>query len=258
MHIGFASQNPSSHYWVIVDHGVEERAAELGIRLTTTHSYSVEQQINAINGLISQRIDVLLVGPLVTVGLASAIKRAQSAGIPVVVLAAEIKDVPVTCTVRSDHMKGAVMAATYVVEQIGGSGEVAHLIGPRILQDNVDRAIGVRSVFDQHPGIEVVVEEESPDWDHESGAAFMRRVLERAPNVRGVCLANDTLALGAVAAIEAAGRTGEIVVTGFDSTPDAMVSIHQRRLSATIRPARSAALAWRSPSGSPAARPSRR
>ena len=234
MHIGFASQNPSSHYWVIVNHGVEERAAELGIRLTTTQSYNIEQQISAINGLISQRVDVLLVGPLATVGLASAINQARSAGIPVVVLAAEISDAPVTCTVRSDHMKGAVMAATYVVEQIGGSGEVAHLIGPRILQDNVDRAVGVRSVFDQHPAIEVVVEEESPDWDHESGAAFMRRVLERAPNVRGVCLANDTLALGAVAAIAAAGRTGEIVVTGFDATPDAMVSIHQQRLSATI------------------------
>jgi ABC-type sugar transport system substrate-binding protein len=234
MHIGFASQNPSSHYWVIVNHGVEERAAELGIRLTTTHSYSVEQQITAINSLISQRIDVLLVGPLVAVGLGGAIKRAQSAGIPVVVLAAEINDAPVKCTVRSDHMKGAVMAATYVVEQIGGSGQVAHLIGPRVLQDNIDRAVGVRSVFDQHPGVEVVVEQESPDWDHETGAAFMRHVLEHAPTVRGVCLANDTLALGAVAAIAAAGRTGEIVVTGFDALPDAMISIHERRLSATI------------------------
>jgi len=234
MHIGFASQNPSSHYWVIVNHGVEERAAELGIRLTTTQSYTVEQQITAINGLISQRIDVLLIGPLVAVGLGGALMRAQAAGIPVVVLAAQVNDAPVKCTVRSDHMQGAAQAAAYVVEQIGGSGQVAHLIGPTVLQDNIDRAIGVRSVFDQYPDIEVVFEQESSDWSHESGAAFIRAALERAPNLRGVCLANDTLALGAVAAVEAAGRTGEIVVTGFDALPDAMIAIHERRLSATI------------------------
>ena len=67
--------------------------------------------------------------------------------------------------------------------------------------------------------------------------AFMRKVLELAPDVAGVCLANDTLALGAVEVVAAAGRIGEIVVTGFDAIPDAMISIHERRLSATIHQA---------------------
>ncbi|HYF65382.1 MAG TPA: substrate-binding domain-containing protein [Herpetosiphonaceae bacterium] len=234
MHIGYATQNPSSHYWVIVNHGVQERAAELGIRVTAIPAYSVDQQIAAINTLIGQRIDALLVGPLVANGLGGAISRAKAAGIPVVVLAAQVNDAPVACTVRSDHTKGAALAAAHVVERLEGVGKVAHLIGPTVLQDNLDRAAGVRGVFDQHPGIEVVYEWESPDWDPESGAAFMRKVLELAPDVAGVCVANDTLALGAVEAIAAAGRIGDIVVTGFDAVPDAMISIYERRLSASI------------------------
>ncbi|MBA3469489.1 MAG: substrate-binding domain-containing protein [Herpetosiphonaceae bacterium] len=234
MHIGYATQNPRSHYWVLVNHGVQERATELGIQVTTIHAYTLDQQIAAIASLLRQRIDLLLIGPISAVGLASSIQRAQAAGIPVVVLAAQLNDTPVTCTIRSDHMRGAELAAAHVVTQIGGAGEVAHLVGPTMMQDNVDRATGVRHVFAQHPGVEIVVEQESPDWDPESGAAFMRTVLERAPAVRGVCVANDTLALGVVAAIAAAGRTGEIVVTGFDATPDALIAIHERHLSATV------------------------
>lgn len=237
MHIGYATQNPSSHYWLIVNHGVQERATELDIALTITPAYTLQQQIAAINTYITQRIDVLLLGPIVAVGLASTLARVQAAGIPVVVLAAQLNDAAVACTVRSDHMKGAELAAAYVVEQLAGVGEVAHLIGPRRLQDNIDRAIGVRNVLDQHPGIQVVFEQESPDWTPEAGAAFMRAALEHSPDIRGVCAPNDTLALGATTVIKEAGRTGQILVTGFDATPDALVAIHEGRLSATVHQA---------------------
>ncbi|HEY0737449.1 MAG TPA: substrate-binding domain-containing protein, partial [Herpetosiphonaceae bacterium] len=54
------------------------------------------------------------------------------------------------------------------------------------------------------------------------------------PNVQAVCVANDTLAIGAVQAIAAAGRTGQIMVTGFDATPEALIAINEGRMAATI------------------------
>lgn len=235
MHIGFAAQNPSSHYWLIVSHGAQERTTELGIRLTTLPAYTLEQQIAAINTLISQRVDVLLLGPVAATGLAGAIARVHAAHIPVIVLAAQVSDCEVTSTVRSHHLRGAELAAAHVVEQLGGVGEVAHLIGPSVLQDNIDRATGVRNVLSQHPGIQIVFEQESPDWATESGTALMREALACSPHVRGVCAATDSLALGAIEAIAEAGRAGEIIVTGFDASPEALLAIYQGRMSATVR-----------------------
>lgn len=235
MRIGYATQNPTSHYWLLVNYGVRERAIELGIDVSTTHAYTLEQQIAAIDDFIAQGVDVLLLGPTVATGLAGAVERVRTAGIPVIVLAAQLSDCRVDCTVRSDHLKGAELAAAYLVEQIGGAGEVVHLIGPSRLQDNIDRAQGVRNVLGRHPGVQIVFEQESPDWYPESAAAMMHEALERFPNLRGVCIANDTLAMGALTAIEAQGRTGQIVVTGFDATPDALIAIHEGRMSATVR-----------------------
>ncbi len=235
MHIGFASQNPTSHYWLFVGYGARARATELGVQISIHNAYTLEEQIRTIDQLVAQRVDALLVGPVATTGLAGAVRRARAAGIPVIALAVELSDAEVTCTVRSDHMRGAELAAAFVAERLGGVGEVAHIIGPRRLKDNVDRAAGVRRVFDQHPGLRLVFEEESPDWQPESGAALMREALRRSPNLRGVCVANDTLALGAGEAIAEAGRAGEILVTGFDADADALVAIHQGRISATVR-----------------------
>lgn len=235
MHIGYATQDPSSHYWSIVNYGVQERAAESGHALTTLHAATLDQQRAALRTLREAGIDALLLGPVAASGLAGELAPFRAARIPIIVLAAEVTDAAATCTIRSDHRHGAELAARYVIEQIGGAGAVAHLIGPLVLKDNSDRAAAVRAVFGQTPGIEVVAEAESPDWNPGSGAAFMRRVLAEAPHVRGICVANDTLALGVADAIAEAGRTGSIVVTGFDATPEALIALHEGRLSATIR-----------------------
>lgn len=234
MHIGYASQSPHSHFWLIVGHGVETRADELGVKLTLLSASTLDQQIEAINTLIAQRVDVLLIGPSRATGLAPYVARARSAGIPVVVLAAELQDCQVDATVCVDHRRGAELAAAYVVEHIGGHGVVAQILGPRWMQDNIDRAEGMRHIFSLQPGIELVFEQESPDWQPSSGAALTQAALEQFPNLQAVCCANDTLAMGALQAIAAAGRTGQIVVTGFDAIPEALIAIHEGRMGATI------------------------
>jgi ABC-type sugar transport system substrate-binding protein/anti-anti-sigma regulatory factor len=234
MRIGFATQDPRSHYWMIIGHAAQERATELGIDIPTLPANTLVEQIAAIDALVDQRVDALLVGSITAMGLANAIKRAQAARIPVIAVSSYLLDCTVACTVRSDNVNGAELAAAHVVERIGGAGEVAHLIGPTHLQDSVERATGVHNLLGRHPDIQIVFEQESPDWNHETGAALMCEALDRYPNLRAVCVANDTLALGAIDAIASVGRTGQIVVTGFDATPDALMAIHTGHMSATV------------------------
>lgn len=165
MHIGYATQDPRSHYWSIVNYGVQERAAECGFPVTTLYATTLAQQHAALQTLFAAGIDCLLLGPMGAAGLAPSLAPFRVAGIPIIVLATELADTPVTCTIRSDHQRGAALAAQYIVAQLGGTGAVAHLIGPRVLQDNSDRADGVQTVFGQAAGIQLVAEAESPDWD---------------------------------------------------------------------------------------------
>lgn len=235
MRIGFAAQNPISHYWQIVNYGVRERATELGITIPILPTSTLDQQIAVIDTLLQQQIDVLLLGPIVAVGLAPTVERVLAAGIPIIVLAAQLTDCTVPCTIRSNHRYGAELAATFAVNAIGGKGAVVHLVGPSRLQDNIDRAVGVRHILAQYPDVQLVFEAESPDWEHESGRRIMRAALDRHPAIDAVCAANDTLALGARTAIEEVGRGDGIVITGFDAIPSALLAIHEGRMHATIR-----------------------
>lgn len=236
MHIGLATQDPTSHYWMMIGYAIRERAAELGIAVTALHSRSlaVDEQTAAIDTLIKQRVDALLVGPVAATGLAGAIARAHAAGIPVLAVASLLADARVTCTVQSDHTGGAEQAARYIVERLQDGGQLALLAGPAQLQDNILRTAAVRRVLAQHPSIPIVFEDASPDWSFEAGEAFGRAALERHPSLRAICAPNDTLALGVIAAVERAGRGGEVVVTGFDADPWALKAIYEGRLSATV------------------------
>ncbi|HEU4326039.1 MAG TPA: substrate-binding domain-containing protein [Roseiflexaceae bacterium] len=235
MHIGFATQNPTSHYWLVVSYGARDRAAQLGVDIALLWAKTVEQQTAAIHSFVDQRVDAIIVGPIVARGLAGAIERARAARIPVIVAAAQVTDTDVTATVRTDHTSGAELAAAHMVERLGGVGEIAHIIGPTMLQDNIDRATGVRRVIGQHPGMQIAFEQESPDWRPASGRAIMRAALERHPNLRGVCAATDLLAIGAAEAVAAAGLAGQIVITGFDGSPEALLAINAGTLSASVR-----------------------
>lgn len=163
MRIGYASQAPRSHYWLLVNHGVRTRANELGAELTILPASTLDEQIAAMNTLIDQRVDVLLLGPIQATGLGSTVARARSAGIPVVVLASGLRNGVVDCTVQADHRHGAELAAAYVVEQLGGCGMVAHIkevalvtrdtlietaleivtVLPGVLQDTIERGVAL-------------------------------------------------------------------------------------------------------------------
>src|SRR5262249_42536648 len=153
-----------------------------------------------------------------------ALNRAVLAHIPVVVADMGISGAQAVCTVRSDNVKGGELAAAYLVERLGGSGRIAHLRGMPTSENGLDRTRGMHNILDRHPGIEIVFEG-TCEWTREAGTAVMREVLARHRPLGAVFCGNDPLALGAMDAIAQAGRTGEIIVVGFDALPDALLAI---------------------------------
>jgi ABC-type sugar transport system substrate-binding protein/anti-anti-sigma regulatory factor len=235
MHIGFAAQDPTSAFWMIVHHGVQERIAELGIDMTIRPARSVDEQIASLHIFLTMQVDIVLLAPFQSDGLADVLERFKAAGIPVILVAGVVTGFQPACTVRSDNIHGAELAVTALVKQLGGEGRLVHLMGPSTEQDSIDRADGVHRVLRQYREIEIVYEGECVDWRSDVAAETMRDVLGRYPDIRGVCCADDEIALGAIEAIAAAGRVGKIAVTGFDAIPAALTAIHQGQMYATVQ-----------------------
>jgi PAS domain S-box-containing protein len=231
--VAFAICDPGLSFGAIVSVGAKERAAELGVNLSIVSVFTPREHAAVIERFIAEAVDVLIVEAVESEVVVPAIHKAHAAGIPVIVADMRIHGVETACEVRSDNVKGGELAAGYLVDRLQGEGLIAHLQGLLTSDNGVDRSRGFHNVVDGHPGIRIV--DTSSEWTTEAGAAAMRELLARHPSVQAVFANNDPLALGALAAIEEAGRTGEIVVAGFDALPGALVAIERGAMAATIR-----------------------
>jgi len=236
VHIGCILFHTRLSFWAILSEGIQSRAIELGHTATITPCTTPSEQITMIDQCIQQGLDALIIGPIESEGLGPAIRRAQAAGMPVILVDSGISDAEATCTVVPDNYQGSAKAAELLIERCGGQGAIAHIHGPLLTQTAKNRCQGFRSVVDQQPQMPLVFEAVG-DWSRQSGHRLMHEALAAHPDLRAVFTASDGMALGAVAAIKEANRTGNIVVVGFDGIPDSMSAIKTGKLAATMNQA---------------------
>ena len=129
--------------------------------------------------------------------------------------------------VDDQFAQGAVQAGErsceFLVEQMGGKGEVLLVDGTPI-QTIIDRISGCKTVAERYPDIKIVGQQASKN-DRASGLAVTTDMLTANPDVTGIFGMNDPSALGAVLAVEQAGKSGQIIVTGVDGSPEAVAEL---------------------------------
>ena len=131
----------------------------------------------------------------------------------------------------SNNFQGATILAEYFVELMGEEGAYIELTGKDTDTNAQVRSDGYHEVIDQIPGMEMVAQQ-TANWSQTEGFDVMEALLQEHPDVKGVIAGNDTMALGAQAALIAAGRT-DVIVVGFDGSDDAIQSIEAGELKAT-------------------------
>jgi ribose transport system substrate-binding protein len=149
------------------------------------------------------------------------IQAANDAGIPVFTadIASRSSLGKVTAHIASDNTQGGRKAAQLVAEATKGAGKVAILSHPEVASV-MDRVAGFRAEMAGHPGLAIVAELSS-DGKRDKAVRVMEDLLQSHPDLDAVFAINDDSALGALAAIEAAGRAGRIRIVGYDATPEA-------------------------------------
>jgi len=150
-----------------------------------------------------------------------AIKRAQAAGI--VVIAIDVAAKGADATVQTNNVQAGEIACQYIVDKLGGKGDVIIENGPQV-SAVIDRVNGCKTVFKKAPGIKVLSDDQDAKGSREGGLNVMQGYLTRFTKIDAVFAINDPQAIGSDLAAKQLGRTG-IVITSVDGAPDIEVAL---------------------------------
>lgn len=215
------------------------RALELGygVRIDA-HDDDAYRQDNLIDAAIASNAAAIVLDNAGADSSIAAVRRATQAGIPCFLIDREVEtDGVAKAQIIADNDQGARIAAAEFAREMGpASGDYAELLGRESDTNAQVRTRGFHTVLDRHPELHRVAAQ-SANWSQSEAFQKTETMLQAHPGIRGILAGNDTMALGAAAAVKSAGVKG-IVITGFDGIPDAIAAIRTGTLRATaLQPA---------------------
>lgn len=232
--LGLAVSTLNNPFFVDLRDGAQAAADAAGVKLVVMDAQDdPAKQISQVEDLITQKVDVLLINPTDSDAIVTAVEAANAANIPVITVDRGANGGEVLAHVASDNVAGGRMAGELIVELIGGQGQIAELEGIPGASAARDRGEGFHQAVDGVEGIEVVASQPA-DFDRAKGLTVMENILQAHPDIVAVFAHNDEMALGALEAIEAAGKSDQILVVGFDATADAVKAVEEGRMAATV------------------------
>jgi ribose transport system substrate-binding protein len=182
------------------------------------------RQVAQFEDFITQRVSAILAAPCDSNAVVPSIQAAERAGIPVFTADIAARGGKVISHVASDNVEGGRLAAATLAALIGGRGDVIIIDHPEVASVQ-DRTRGFDEEIAKHPGVRVV-QRPSASGQRARAMAAMEDMLQAHRSLAGVFAINDDSALGALAVLEAAGRT-DIVIVGFDATAEAQEAIRR-------------------------------
>jgi ribose transport system substrate-binding protein len=199
------------------EHASEYELAVVGIK----NELDVAQQIQFVELMIAQKVDAIVIAPADSKALVAVCKRAMDAGIIVVnidnkfdetVLADKGVKIPF---VGPDNRKGARLAGEYLAKKLKPGDDVAIIEGAPNTFNGIQRKLGFEDAM-KAAGMNIV-SSQSGYWEMEKANQVVSGVITEHPALKAVLCSNDSMALGALAALKAAGKSADVLVVGFDN-----------------------------------------
>lgn len=215
--------------------GLEEAAAEHGYQLIVqAGEFDVAKQKDQLEDFIVRKVSAIVVCPCDSKSIGTSIAEANKAGIPVFTadIAVLAEGPKVVCHVASDNVAGGKLAAKAVIDALGGKGKVAIIDHPEV-ESVIQRVRGFEEGIAEAPGMQIVAKLTGRGM---KDVAFRTAedILQAHPDVDAIFGINDDSALGALAAIEKAGKQGRVTIIGFDAVPEARQAIRDGKIYADV------------------------
>lgn len=232
--VGLAMNTQTNPFFVDVKSGVQKAADELGVELYITDAQDDPTiQMKDVENLITKKPDCIIIDTCDSDAIVSSIEACNEAGIPVLTMDREASGGEVVSHIGYDAVKSGKLAGQYLVDTLKGKGTIVEIQG--IMGTNVaqNRSKGFNEIISQNPDMKIVACQVA-DFDRAKGMSVMENILQANNHIDGLYAANDEMLLGALEAVEAAGRLDEITMIGCDAIDDTIKAIKADKVDATI------------------------
>ena len=195
-----------------------------------------EQQIQVVEGFISQGVNGIVLAPLDRVALVRPVEEAKRAGIPTVIMDSALDSDQIVSFAATDNKKGGMLAADRLGELLSGKGKVIMLRYAEGSASTTDRENGfldeIRSKF---PGIELLSVDQYAGATRETAKTASENLLQRFANdVNGIFTPNESASVGMLLALQDRSLAGKVKFVGFDATPQFVDAMKNNQMQGVV------------------------
>ncbi|SIR41724.1 sugar ABC transporter substrate-binding protein [Domibacillus enclensis] len=192
------------------------------------------KQMSQVETFISQGVDAIAIVPVDTESVGTIVDMANGADIPIVVVNRVYEGIEdATAYVGGNSIDSGIIQMEEVAKLLGGKGNIAIMNGTPGHEAEIKRTEGNKQVIEENPDMQVVLEKNA-DFDRAKGMTLMENWLQSGDQIDAVVANNDEMAIGAIMALEAAGKLDGVVVAGIDGTPDALEYVESGKLQVSV------------------------
>lgn len=204
--------------------GMLAAADSLGVDLhIVAGEWDLARQTAQVQSFLTRKMDAIVIAPVNSSGIVSAVEEARSAGVPVFTADIAADGGGVVAHIASDNRQGGRLLGEFLAERLGGRGAIAVLDQPTITSVQ-ERVAGFREALARYPGLEIVAAPAVERGLRDVAKQKTDNLLTAGRPLDAIFGSNDDCALGALAALQASGREG-VVIVGYDATPEARTAI---------------------------------
>jgi inositol transport system substrate-binding protein len=232
--VGVSLLNLANEFIVKIEGALEDEAKQLGVRLIVNDAQrDAGRQIQQVENFIAQGVNAIVLNPCELEASSPAVEKAKAAGIPIVNMNSETTAVP-DAFVGSRDEESARLAMEFIAEKLNGKGGILMMHGFMGQAAQIKRDAGAREVLAKHPDMQLLAAQ-TAEWDRAKAVTLMENWLQsHGDKINAVFAQNDEMAMGALLAIERAGKKKDILVVGVDAIGDALQAVKEGRLDATV------------------------
>ena len=228
--IGFSVSTSNNPFFVTLADAAKEQAKLSGASIIVVDAQDdASKQASDVEDLIQKGVDLIIINPVDSASVTSAVESANAKNIPVITVDRVSEGGDVVAHIASDNAAGGALAGEYLLSLVEEGAQVAMLEGVAGSSAAVERGAGFMQEIDAKVQI---VASQTANFNRAEGLTVTENILQANPGVTAIFAQNDEMALGALEAIAAFGK--DIIVIGFDATDDAVAKVEAGELAATV------------------------
>ncbi len=210
-------------FWKAIHAGALQAARECGVQVLWKGPQKEDdraQQITVVEDFISRGVDGIVLAPLDDRALMRPVRDAVRENIPVVIIDSALQGEDFVSFVATDNYKGGVLAAREMGNLLQGRGDIFLIRYQEGSASTTEREAGfLETIVKEFPRINLLVRDQYAGTTTETSYQLAENLLGRYPEVDGIFCPNESSTFGTLRALQEAGKAGDVIFVGFDSSP---------------------------------------